>query len=355
MSLRRIGILLGKELIYGPKNFIFILAIVAPTLLTLVISLVFGSYFSGSARVGVADLGSSEAARRLAATDGLSVRIFPSSAELRDAASRGAVDLGLVLPAGFDAQLRSGEAAQIQVYVWGESQLQHRVIASTAIVHSMRTAAGQEPPVEIVQTILGEGASIPWEQRLLPLVILMSVLFGGLLVPSTSLVNEKEKRTLSAVSATPTTMLEIYLAKWALGVLVSMFAVIVTLFLNRAFGGQPLLLLSVLLLSSAFSATIGVMMGALLKDISSLFAAMKGTGIFLYGPGIVYMFPEIPQWVGKLFPTYYVVNPILEITQNGAGLSDVALDLGILSGLILVSFGVLVLLAGREQEAAAAA
>ncbi|RLF96696.1 hypothetical protein DRN50_00995, partial [Thermococci archaeon] len=32
---------------------------------------------------------------------------------------------------------------------------------------------------------------------------------------------------------------------------------------------------------------------------------------------------QIPQWLGKFFPTYYFIDPIFSITQKGAGWSDV--------------------------------
>ena len=60
MNLRRVGILLGKELWHGPKNFIFILALVMPIVISLVISLIFGTLFSAKPRLGLVDEGGSQ-------------------------------------------------------------------------------------------------------------------------------------------------------------------------------------------------------------------------------------------------------------------------------------------------------
>jgi hypothetical protein len=49
MSVRRVAILLGKDFKYGSKGFIFIMAIVAPILISLVLNLVFGTFFSQTA------------------------------------------------------------------------------------------------------------------------------------------------------------------------------------------------------------------------------------------------------------------------------------------------------------------
>ena len=60
---------------------------------------------------------------------------------------------------------------------------------------------------------------------------------------------------------------------------------------------------------------------------------IKGLGIFLYAPALVYMFPEIPAWIGKIFPTYYIIQPVMDIIQDGAGWMDVLPNLGILAAL----------------------
>jgi ABC-2 type transport system permease protein len=59
MSVRRVLVLLVKELLMGPKNMIFIFALVVPLVITLLINLLVGTFFSGKPRLGVADTGQS--------------------------------------------------------------------------------------------------------------------------------------------------------------------------------------------------------------------------------------------------------------------------------------------------------
>jgi hypothetical protein len=59
MKARRVAVLVGKELVYGSKNLMFIFAVVIPLLFSLIISLLVGTLFAGKPRLGVADLGSS--------------------------------------------------------------------------------------------------------------------------------------------------------------------------------------------------------------------------------------------------------------------------------------------------------
>jgi ABC-2 type transport system permease protein len=354
MSLRRVSVLFGKELLLGPRSFVFILALVVPVALTLLLSLIFGTFFSGQSRLGVADRGNSQLVALAQANPALRVSTFASAEALEDAVARGAVDLGLVLPAGFDSEVAAGRLARLSVLVWGESHLRHRIILGTAVVQGLRQIAGQAPPVEIVEEVLGTRTNISWEQRLLPLLVLMTIMMGGTLVPATSLVTEKTKRTLAALATSPATLLEVFTAKGLLGALLSVFAGLLILFLNRAFGGQPWLLVGVLALGALFSASLGVLLGTLAKDVNTLFATIKALGLFLYAPGFVYVFPGIPQWIGRLFPTYYILHPVLEISQSGAGLAEVGADVGILLGLIAVAWAVLAAMARRMQETEAA-
>jgi ABC-2 type transport system permease protein len=355
MNLRTILVLFGKEIVQGPKNYLFIFALVVPVIFTLLVTLIFGTFFSGRARLGIVDLGSSQMGVLAQENPALLVRTYPSAAELEAEVGRGALDMGVVLPAGIDSQLTAGEAASITVYVWGESYMNDRIILGTALVNMVRQIAGQEAPVEIVEQVLGTGANIPWEKRLLPLMVLMTIIMAGVMVPATSLVTEKVKRTLTALAVTPATLLDVFAAKGLLGMVLSVFTGTLILFLNRAFGGQPALLVGVLALGALFSASIGVVMGALVKDINTLFATIKSMGIFLYAPGFVYMFPEIPQWIGRIFPTYYIIQPVLQISQQDAGFSEIAVELAILSGLIAVTWVVILRLSIRTQEAQASA
>ena len=73
------------------------------------------------------------------------------------------------------------------------------------------------------------------------------------------------------------------------------------------------------------------------KDVTGVFTLIKGTGFLLLGPTLWYIFPSWPQWIAKLFPTYWVIDPVYEVTINGAGLGDIW-------GELLIGLGVIMLL-----------
>ncbi|NPV08340.1 MAG: ABC transporter permease [Anaerolineae bacterium] len=350
MSLRRIGVLLRKEISQGWRNVMFIFAVVMPIVLTVVVSLLFGTVFSGKARLGLADEGTSQLVARARALESLEVKVYTSAAQLRAATAEGAVDLGVVLPAGFDERIIRGEPASLVAYLWGESTLRNRAVLGSTLATLIRDLAGQEAPVEIVTTTLGGEAAVPWETRLLPFILMMAMFLSGGMVPAATLVEEKQKRTLRALTTSPVSLGEVFAAKGLLGVILSVVMVAVTLVLNRAWGGEPLLLLATLVLGAIMAAAVGILLGAFIRDINTLFTVIKGAGILLYAPVIVYLFPEIPQWIGRIFPTYYMIGPLVEITLEGGTFATVAPELAVLVGLNVLLIAVIAAVAARAPQ-----
>ncbi|MBN1136489.1 MAG: ABC transporter permease [Anaerolineae bacterium] len=351
MNIRRVGLLLFREMVQGPKNFIFVFAVVVPLAMSLVMSLIFGTLFSGKPRLGIAAAtavtGGSAFTRSAAAMEAFVVREYASESALREATRIGAVDVGVALPADFDQKVAGGQATTMVAYIWGESLVKDRALLAAAMAVWVRQIAGQNSPVEIVTTVLGQNAVLPWEDRLLPAVLMMTLMFSGVMLPASSLVTEKQKRTIVALAVTPATMGEVYAAKGLVGVIVSTAMTLAILALNRALSGSTALLAGLLALGAVLAVEIGLLIGMLVKDINSLFAVTKSLGVLLTAPALIQMFPQIPQWIARLFPTYYIIQPALEIAQHGAGLADVAWQLGILGALIVAMGIVLAVLTQR--------
>ncbi len=350
MSIRRVAILLGKDFKYGSKGFVFIMAIVAPLLISLVLNLVFGTFFSQTAKLGINDQGNSQLVDLVSASDSVQTRTYASADDLMGAVEAGAVDMGVTLPGHFDEDALSGNSTVLPAYVWGESLAKNRGILLATINSAVRQLAGQEVPVHIETTTLGDAQSVPWSDRLLPLVLLYAVTIGGIMVPASLMVDEKQKHTLTALAITPATLGDILAAKGLVGVILALVMSIVILLMNQAFGVQTGLLMIVLGLGAVLAALFGLVLGALIKDINTLFATIKGIGILLYAPVFVYMFPQIPQWIGRIFPTYYIVQPVVEISQQGGAWSDIVFEVSILAGLIVLMLVLTPLVARRLKQ-----
>jgi ABC-2 type transport system permease protein len=337
--MRRVWTLLKNDVLRQPKDAIVVMSLVMPVLLALFVNLAFGNIFTERAKLGVYDEGDSRVVGILKENGGISVGMYETEQALRAAASNGAVDMGLVLPRDFDDSILEG-AVRLKAYVWGESLAKNRVLIPVSLADAVHQAAGVDAPVEVQTIALGEPPGLPWGNRLLPLVVLMAVFFGGMMLPASSLVNEKQKRTLEALFVTPATLGNIFMAKGIVGAVLAFAMGAITLIIS-GYGASLLPLLPALALGAVMASEIGLLAGALVRDMDTLYAVWKFGGLLLFGPAIVYMFPQIPQWAGYLFPTFYVIKPTIDIAVSGNSLNAELLYLAILAGLTALG-GVLV-------------
>jgi ABC-2 type transport system permease protein len=335
MNIKRIGTLLKNEVWHGSKDAILVMAVVMPVLLALFVNLAFGNIFTDRAKLGIYDEGSSRLPVLLGSTDSIRLKVYYNEKDLKTAAANGAIDIGIVLPANFDATLSSG-TVKLKAYVWGESLAKNRTIVPVVLADAIHEETGATLPVDIETVALGDESSVPWSDRLLPLTVLMAIFFGGMMIPASSLIKEKQRRTLEALNVTPATVTDIFTAKGILGAVLATVMGVLTLAISTSFGSSPVLLVSVLGLGAILAAEIGLLVGAYIRDMNTLFALWKFGGILLFGPAIIFMFPQIPSWIGYIFPTYYVVRPVVDISVSGLGFGAVSLYISVLIAIVIV-------------------
>jgi ABC-2 type transport system permease protein len=324
-----------KDLRLGPRSPVFLWVILLPLLMTFVFTAVFGSLFEPPPRLVVVDEGSSAITRALLDADGLRVVVVGDTAELRRAVTAHEFDAGLVLPPGIDDALAAGERPPLEFYVSGSSLASTRVILGVTTLELLRDVAGQSPPVDVVVTQLGDESYVPFEDRLMPLIVAYAVVIAGMFLPALSIVDEREKRTMDAVLVTPMRLSEFLVGKALLGVLLAMAMGLITLALNDAFAGQVLAMVLFLMVGSVMMAEVGLMLGCWARDSNTLFSAVKGGGILILAPVVFILFPALPQWIPRLIPTHYFLTPIYEIATLGASLGDHLVDLGIAAAICL--------------------
>ena len=271
MRIKRLTTLLSKEFFQGPKNFFFIWALVAPISISLVVSLVFGSLFDHEASLGFVDEGDSKLATMLIDSSSVNSSRYDSISDLQSAVENGAVDGGLVIPSEFDSAVLGDQPVEVDFYLWGESLAKDRTLLSVTLSNLVRDLAGKEPPVEVLTETLGDEEEIPWEDRLLPFIVLMTVFIAGIALPGSSLLNEKEKKTIDALVVTPTTIGDIFLAKGILGVVMGFLMGIIILIINQAMGNHPVLLLLLLALGATMASATGLLMASLFKNTMTVF------------------------------------------------------------------------------------
>jgi ABC-2 type transport system permease protein len=328
MSGRRVLEVLRKDLRLGPRSPVFLWVLVLPLMITLVLQVVFGSLFDPRPRLGVVDLGASVIPEAAAALEGIEVTLLDSVTELRRQVEANDLDAGLVLADGFDEMVRSGEQPPLEFYVGGESLASDRIVLAVTTIDLIRQVEGSPPPVAVEVTTFGTEA-LPIAVRLVPAIVAYALLVAAVFLPAFGLADERERGTLDAVVVTPVRLSEVVAAKGALGLVLAIPMAVFTLWLNDALGVRWPALLVVIAVGGLLLVEVGMIYGIASKDITGVFALIKGTGILLMGPAIFYMFPNWPQWIAKLFPTYWIIDPIFRVTAEGATLGDVWDELAI--------------------------
>lgn len=353
MSLTRISRILGKDLRIGPRSPVFLWVLVLPVLITLVLQVAFGDLFESRPRLGITDEGASEITSAAAGLDSLETSVVADVEELKAMVEADDLDAGLVLPAGFDDALRAGEQPPLELYVGGQSLASDRVVVAITTLELVRDVQGDSPPVDVEIVSFGEDLR-PISERLVPFVVMYALLIAGVFLPSFSIADEREKRTLDALVVTPVRLSEVIAAKGILGFGLAIAMALVTLWLNSSFSLSGALFV-VMVIAGLMLVAIGLIFGTVSKNVTGVFTLIKGTGFILLGPTIWYIFPNWPQWIAKIFPTYWVIDPVYQVTLNGAPLDAVWGNLGIALGVVVVLLVLVRLLTARLSRQLGAA
>ncbi len=322
MNLRLILRLLKRDLDLGPRSPFVIFAVTFPLVMTLVIQLVFGSLLDPEPRFGIVDHGSSQIASAAREVSGISVTDVDTDAELKQLVADHDLDAGIVLHDGFDEELQAGDLPFLGLYIAGESLASDRLILTEIVTELVRDAADNAADVEIDLIAVGDEPSVPIETRLLPFLVLYALLIAGAAVPALSIVQEREKRTLNALLITPVRVSDVLISRAVMGYLLAMIAAIFTLALNGAFGEHPWAMTLILAVAAVMAAEWGLLMGVLASDTNALFTMLKTMNIFFFGPAIFFLFPNLPEWIAHIFPTYYFLRPMFDVAVHGASLND---------------------------------
>ncbi len=350
MNLARAWRIMRKELRMGPRSPLFLYSLILPIVMTFVIVGVFGSLFAPSPRLGIVDEGSSSVVASARELEGIEVTTMASVDTLKTMVEANDLDAGLVLGEGFDDDVRSGVRPPLRFYIGGESLASNRIILQVTALDLVREVTGEPAPVIVDVVTIGDAEAVPIASRMVPLLIMYAVAIAGAFVPAASIVQEKEKGTINAVLVTPTTVNDFLAAKAGLGVVLGMATGIITLLLNNAFGNHPLTLTLALLTAAVMMAEFGLILGVFAQDSNMLFALMKSAGILIFYPIVFYIWPSLPQWIAKISPTYWFLQPIFEVGVKDASFGDVWLQMVIAVAWIIVLIPAVAAMARRLEQ-----
>lgn len=349
MKIRNVLLFAGKEVTVGPRGLMFVFIVIFPFIITFLVRLVFGDLAPPSPALGIHDAGASRVVELAKADESLEVVMFASVDALQEAVAGGAVDAALVLTADFDALVQGGARPELQLTVSGQASQIDLTIVSVSVVNLVRSVAGQPAPLEVRTVTLGDAPPTPLEERIVPLLVLIAVAFGGVFLPASTVVQEREAGTMQAVLVTPVRAGEILVGKGVVGFVLAFGVGVLTLVVNGGLAVQTLSLIVVVAIAALMSVEIGLMLGAAVSTMAALFSVWKSAGIILFAPAILFLFPGVPGWIARVFPTYYFLGPLYNIVVDGATLATEAIDLALALAICLALVPITAMLARRME------
>jgi ABC-2 type transport system permease protein len=230
---------------------------------------------------------------------------------------------GLVVPANFDADVRAGKQPELTIYV-NNKKTTFEQTAFRRLVDQLLDSLVQRPaPARLVWIDVEKDFDQPTrrapalDQILLPLLLIMTLGMTGALVVPLLLVEEKEKRTLDFLLASPAGLKEIIMGKALTAIVYSLLIAGLLLGINRHLvGNWPLTLLTILV-GMLFVVAVGLLMGSMLNNTMQVNTWASSVLIVLLVPSFPSLgLPAAVDTAMRLIPTYYL-NEALKLALVG--------------------------------------
>jgi linearmycin/streptolysin S transport system permease protein len=340
--------------------------------LPFLIILLLGAAFGGSEKVRVGVLGGQDGPLARALVAGLDaqpstdVRRYTSLTGLERAVSRGTVDGGLEVPAGYDAQLRSGTsvtldwfgrpdsaAQQLRSTVQSLADDESRLLIPARLVAAQRgttlaaglataeTVAGASPRLAVETVKPGGSAYAPTaagrfqsaaSTQLLLFIFITSLSGAAWLIETRRL--GIARRMLSTPTSLQTLVAGQLLGRLAVALVQAAIIVVGTLLVFGVHWGNPLGAAAVILSFSLVGTGAAVLLGSLFSNEqqSGPVATLLGLGLAALGGSMapIWIFPHTARQIAHVTPHAWANDAFGKLLDHGAGLGGVLLQVGVL-------------------------
>ncbi|GMU51394.1 MAG: hypothetical protein AMXMBFR33_05400 [Candidatus Xenobia bacterium] len=335
-SLRAIIALFGKDLEDAARSQTLLVMLLGPVVLSVLMARSLGAADIRRPLLAVYDPGSSGLVRVLEASELIRIERVSSWSQGRELVERGRAPASLGVPAGFDGSLEQDLFPRLDLAV-DESYRGQVAVIREAIRSALREQVGQEIPADIRVDKVREFTGAP-RKTLLPIWVVFTTL-GALMVTASTLVEEKEKKTLSAILAAPVELWEVLAGKLLSGFFLAALASVLVLALNQGFTRSWLSELALIALGCLAFAGLGTLVGLSVQSQATANAVLSGLYLVLFVPVALADVSQVMFQAARWMPTYYLQSALSQSILGGAGFSEVSRPLLILAVSTLLAFG----------------
>ena len=354
---------------------------VFPFLIILALGAAFGSGFTPT--LGVVDTGSGSLGEdlraRLEATDGLEVQAFTDLDEMRTAIERGELEGGLVIPAGYDEQIRGGETVPVDYLARPTATQELRLtVAAVVDAQSVQVRAARLAVTERVAASFPEGLARAREaseqlpavgvttrtaggdtqvgsfatgagQELILFMFLTSLSASAMLIETRRL--GISRRMLASPTPVRTILVGEALGRYAIALVQGTLIVLGTAVLFGVSWGNVATTVLVVLLFALAATGAAMVMGSVLRNAAQAGAMGVFLGLVLAAVGgsmvPLEIFPPVMRTIAHLIPHGWAIDALTASITTGATPAEVANQLLVLAAYAAGLLGVATVLLRR--------
>ncbi len=83
--------------------------------------------------------------------------------------------------------------------------------------------------------------------------------------------------------------------------------------------------------------------------MNTMITIQKGVGFILFTPAVFYVWQDLPQWIPKIIPTYWILEMFFEIGIRGGGFAEIQLELAVALTIAVAALPLLGVLSRRME------
>lgn len=248
----------------------------------------------------------------------------PDEAAVRRAVANDDVDAGLVVPAGFDAAVRSGQRPSMKLIEADGVGFDGQLFAQ-ALNPALRSLAGQQAPAVVeteapgsaFQDTLDIFNQIGFRRYAVMATMIFVIAMVSLLALPVILAEETEKRTIDALLLIASN-LDVVIAKALVGLIYTVVGVGLLVLITGLYPERPFAFAGVLLLSSVALLGLGLFLGSVFRNANQI-NTWSG---FLLIPFVAPVFavgfplPDVADLALRLLPTSQTMRLALNALQG---------------------------------------
>lgn len=361
MNIRIVLAIAAKDLKDAIRDGRVLLPLLMPLGLGIIYNVAMPDVQKPTVTVAISSAGSTRLPDALRAVAGSSVNLkfmeLSSAAEVKNQVESKKADVGLLVPARFDADVAAGSAPHLSVVRPSGLPTNGAIYVVSALDGALRTMAGQQPPA----VVDSETVAVPRDSTTTMLdvgvrkylvlgTLIMLVAMIAIYVLPILLTEEYEKKTADALLLVAD-QVDVVAAKVAVGLIYIALSVPLLLLVTGLAPANPLLFGSALAFLSVTLLGAGLLLGALVRSVNQL-NTWSGIPLLLVIMPVFFVGIGLPQWtdmVMSALPGSQAMKLLVDGLSGQALYGNWMLSFAVIAAWAVVIYAVMIRTLSRRE------